>query len=225
MKKRKFLLLIISVFLLSGCSAEYNLTINEDTMEEDINAIFDKARESEYASNMEQIRRTAYYNFDTRENEYYTFKKDEDENNIILNYKYRYTDNNLYKSEAFSRCYYKRIVNVTDDYITISTDNQVACLYKDGEKEIDNITVNIRTNLKVEENNADEVNGNIYTWYINDQNYTDKPINIKIKKERVTTPIEIGLVPTIFIIIIVIILIIFTTFVVITKNKKNNNLK
>ena len=96
MKKRKFILLIISVFLLSGCSAEYNLTINEDTMEEDINAIFDKARESEYASNMEQIRRTAYYNFDTRENEYYTFNKDEDENNIILNYKYRYTDNNLY---------------------------------------------------------------------------------------------------------------------------------
>ena len=225
MKKRKFLLLIISVFLLSGCSAEYNLTITKDTMEEDINAIFDKATESEYAANMEKIKRSAYYNFDTRENEYYTFNKDEDENNIILNYKYRYKDNNLYKSEAFSRCYYKRIVNVTDRYITISTNNQVACLFKDGEREIDDITINIKTNLKVEENNADEVNENIYTWYINDQNYTDKPINIKINKQEIATTLEIGVVPVIFIVIIVIALIIFTTFVVITKNKKNNNLK
>ena len=224
MKKRKFLLLIISVFLLSGCSAEYNLTINEDTMEEDINAIFDKARESEYASNMEQIRRTAYYNFDTRENEYYTFNKDEDENNIILNYKYRYTDNNLYKSEAFSRCYYKRIVNVTDDLITINTDKQVACLYKDGNREIDDITVNIRTDLTVLENNADKVNGKVYTWYINDQNYTNKPIYIKIEKERYQESFASQVISIIIIILIVAVIGIMIYFAALRKRKKNNKI-
>ena len=86
MKKLKILVLIGGMFLLSGCSVEYNLTIDKTTMEEDINAIFDKTSESELASRMETIRRSAYYNFDTRENEYYTFNKREDDNNIILNY-------------------------------------------------------------------------------------------------------------------------------------------
>lgn len=182
MRKIKILVLICGMFLLSGCSVEYNLTINKNTMEEDINAIFDKATESELASRMEPIRRSAYYNYDTRENEYYIFNKREDDNNIILSYNYEYTGNNLYKSEAASRCYYKRIVNVTDENITINTDNQVACLFKDGEREIDDITVNIKTDLIVLENNADEVNDKTYTWYINDQNYTNKPIYIKIDK-------------------------------------------
>lgn len=182
MRKIKILVLICGMFLLSGCSVEYNLTINKNTMEEDINAIFDKATESELASRMEPIRRSAYYNYDTRENEYYIFNKREDDNNIILSYNYEYTGNNLYKSEAASRCYYKRIVNVTDENITINTDNQVACLFKDGEREIDDITVNIKTDLIVLENNADEVNNGVYTWYINDQNYTNKPIYIKIDK-------------------------------------------
>ena len=52
MKKFKIFGLICCIFLLSGCSAEYNLTINNSTMEEDINAIFDKATESELASRM-----------------------------------------------------------------------------------------------------------------------------------------------------------------------------
>ena len=88
MRKTKVFILICCIFLLSGCSVEYNLTINESTMEEDINAIFDKATESEIASRMEGIRRTAFYNYDTRENEYYDFTKRETNDNIILNYNY-----------------------------------------------------------------------------------------------------------------------------------------
>ena len=184
MKKIKLVILVCGMVLLSGCSAEYNLTIDETIMEENISAIFDKKTESDYASRMEKIRRTSYYNFDTRENEYYTFNKTEDDNNIFLNYNYKYTNNNLYKSEAVSRCYYKRIVNVTENNITINTDNQVACIYKDGNKEIDSITVNIRTDLIVLEHNADKVNDKVYTWYINDENYSNKPIYIKMEKEK-----------------------------------------
>ncbi len=182
MKKIKFLILFISLFLLSGCSAEYNLTITRDTMEEDINAIFDKNKENDYAARMEKIKRSAYYNMDTRDEEYYEFKRIDSDDKIILNYKYTYLDNDLYKSEAFTRCYYKRIVNVTDENITINTDKQVSCLYKDGDKEIDNITVNVKTKLPVLENNADKVLDNTYTWYIDDSNYTNKSIYIKIDK-------------------------------------------
>ena len=224
MRKIKILVLICGMFLLSGCSVEYNLTINKNTMEEDINAIFDKATESELASRMEPIRRSAYYNYDTRENEYYIFNKREDDNNIILSYNYEYTGNNLYKSEAASRCYYKRIVNVTDENITINTDNQVACLFKDGEREIDDITVNIRTDLIVLENNADEVNDNVYTWYINDQNYTNKPIYIKIEKDFQKESIVSQVIPIIIIVLVVIGIGILIYFRVQKKHMKNNQI-
>jgi len=225
MRKLKFIILFFCIFLLSGCSVEYNLTIDESTMEEDINAIFDKATESEIANRMERVRRTSYYNLDTRENEYYNFKKREDENNIILNYNYIYTSNNLYKSEAASRCYYKRIVNVTDDYITIDTDEQVACLYKDGEKQIDNITVNIKTNLPVVSNNADNVTSNTYTWYINDDNYTNKPISIKIEKQEAGEPFDIESISVLIVVIVFLILCIIIYLIMRVKHKKNNKIK
>ncbi len=224
MRKFKIFCLICCMFLLSGCSAEYNLTIKNSTMEEDINAIFDKATESELANRMEGIRRTAFYNYDTRENEYYDFTKRETDDNIILNYSYQYTGNDLYKSEAASRCYYKRIVNVTDDVITINTDNQVACLYKDGDREIDSITVNIRTALTVLENNADKVNGNTYTWYINDKNYTNKPIYIKIEKERYQESFTSQVISIIVILIIVVIIGILIYFKALRRRKKNNKI-
>ena len=224
MRKTKVFILICCIFLLSGCSVEYNLTINESTMEEDINAIFDKATESEIASRMEGIRRTAFYNYDTRENEYYDFTKRETNDNIILNYNYQYMGNDLYKSEAASRCYYKRIVNVTDDDITINTDNQVACLYKDGDREIEDIIVNVRTNLTVLESNADKVNGNVYTWNINDQNYTNKPIYIKIEKERYQEPFISQFISIIVLIITFVMIGILIYFKAIRKHKKNNKI-
>lgn len=218
MKKIKLVILVCGMVLLSGCSAEYNLTIDETIMEENISAIFDKKTESDYASRMEKIRRTAYYNFDTRENEYYTFNKTEDDNNIFLNYNYKYTNNNLYKSEAVSRCYYKRIVNVTENNITINTDNQVACIYKDGNKEIDSITVNIRTDLIVLEHNADKVNDKVYTWYINDENYSNKPIYIKMEKEKsVGSFVD----QTISIVIIVLIIIAIGIIIYLRAHKKH----
>ena len=224
MRKIKVFILICCMFLLSGCSIEYNLTVNESTMEEDINAIFDKATESELASRMEGIRRTAFYNYDTRENEYYDFTKRETNDNIILNYNYQYMGNDLYKSEAASRCYYKRIVSVTDNDITINTDNQVACLYKDGDREIEDITINIRTDLTVLENNADKVNGNVYSWNINDQNYTNKPIYIKIEKERYQEPFISQFISIIVIIIVVVIIGILIYFKAIRKHRKNNKI-
>ena len=224
MRKIKVFILICCMFLLSGCSIEYNLTVNESTMEEDINAIFDKATESELASRMEGIRRTVFYNYDTRENEYYDFTKRETNDNIILNYNYQYMGNDLYKSEAASRCYYKRIVSVTDNDITINTDNQVACLYKDGDREIEDITINIRTDLTVLENNADKVNGNVYSWNINDQNYTNKPIYIKIEKERYQEPFISQFISIIVIIIVVVIIGILIYFKAIRKHRKNNKI-
>ena len=47
--------------------------------------------------------------------------------------------------------------------------------------ELDDVTINIDSSLEVESSNADEVNGNIYTWNINKSNADNKPINIVLK--------------------------------------------
>ena len=222
LRKVRIVSLFILIFFISGCSCEYNLTINESTMIESINAIFDKATESDYASQMEKIRRTSFYSFDTRENRYYTFNKRETSNNIILNYTYNYSPNNLYKSEAINRCYYKKIVNVTDNYITIDTDKQVMCLFKDGKREIDDITVNIKTDFIVEDSNADVVNDNIYTWYINETNCNDREIYIKVKKEIPEETSSSSFV-YIFIIIAFVCLFAFLVYLIIKKIMAKNN--
>ena len=42
------------------------------------------------------------------------------------------------------------------------------------------MTVNIKTQFSVEENNADKVSGDTYTWNINGKNYNNKSIYMKI---------------------------------------------
>ena len=50
---------------------------------------------------------------------------------------------------------------------------------------LDKITINIKTNYLVKENNADKVNNNIYTWNLTKDNYQDKSIKIKIDKTKI----------------------------------------
>ena len=49
---------------------------------------------------------------------------------------------------------------------------------------VDSVKVNITTELEVLENNADEVNGNTYTWNINNNNYLNKEVNIQLKRSN-----------------------------------------
>ena len=99
----------------------------------------------------------------------------------------------------------------------------IEALYREGSKPED-IIVNVRTNLTVLESNADKVNGNVYTWNINDQNYTNKPIYIKIEKERYQEPFISQFISIIVIIITFVMIGILIYFKAIRKHKKNNKI-
>ena len=51
--------------------------------------------------------------------------------------------------------------------------------------ETQKVTVNIKTKLKVKDNNADEINGGTYTWIIDENNYADKQIYMQINKSLI----------------------------------------
>lgn len=225
MKKCKFIILILIVFTLTGCDATYNLTITEDKMMESVDFLVEdnKANRTKLNSYLES-EYTAYYDMDSRNTHFYNKKEIKENKKVGMRLSYGYLSDELQNSSLLNRCYYQKSITKTDDYIVIHTDGKTTCFYKDQIKNLDTLTVNIKTALEVESHNADEVNGNVYTWKINDTNYQNKPIEMKVKltkedeKEFNWILWLTGLIISIFIVAAVIIII------VIMKGKNNNKL-
>ncbi len=181
-KKIKLLVYLSFSIFLTGCSVNYNLYVKEDSITESIDVYLKDDEENKtYFNTLKKIEQPAY--FEMNNNTTYYYKMTEEEDKLKMNYKYKYQDpKKLQNSNAISRCYYNKSVVEAGDYITLSTSDQVTCIYKDGEKQVDQINISIITDLKVEEHNADSKKGNKYIWTITDKNYNHKPIYIKINK-------------------------------------------
>lgn len=221
MKYLKYLLLLL-VFCLTGCDVTYNLTITDDYMTESVSFWYDDTKENENILNQYlDTNHQAYFDMDTSTAKYYNKKKITDDGKIGMNLEYEYDENNLEKSSLIDKCYYKKNVIVTDEQIVINTDNVVSCMYTDDVKQFDSLTINIKTDLEVVENNADKVDGNTYTWVINENNYQNHPIQMRIKKGT-----DKGFNFWIIIIVIIVLLLIIAIFAYNTylKNKKRNKI-
>lgn len=225
MNKLKFMLILFCVFVLTGCDATYNLTIDENSMVESVDFMIENTNDNksilkEYMSSEYM----AYYDMDNRETYNYTKKELSDENNIGLNLSYSYVNDELQKSSLLNRCYYKKSVIKDDGYIIITTDGNNACFYQDGVKQLDKLTVNIRTKLNVTENNADKVKDGVYTWVIDESNFQNHPINIKIElpeeKEKRSNVLIVVIIAILFVIVIGGLFALY----VFRKNKRNNKL-
>ena len=81
----------------------------------------------------------------------------------------------------------------------------------------------MKTNHKVKQNNADEVDGYNYYWRINKGNYDDKNIYIMLYKDKYVFNYEGEAIPYIIGSIIIAILVLTVIIVLRKKSKKNNN--
>ena len=193
MKKKKIIILFLIVFLVCGCNVDYNLTINKDNISETATFYLDKtAKNKEIFDKNSKLNETSNYGEEEILN-YYSVKTRETNNYYQLDYKYKYTHikndvnvmekrKNLKEYSYLSQCYSNPNFEEDNTYITIDTDKKFNCLYNNIKPGIDSVTINIKTNLKVVDNNADKVNGNTYIWNINKSNYQNKPVFIKIDK-------------------------------------------
>ncbi len=157
---KKYLLLIVPI-ILTGCTANYTLTyennnFNEEVIIENINdeelSKFDKLKASD--------------NF-----------KDE-ENNL----EYKYIDNgktktitldigeDLVVTKLLNYCYEDIYLINESNYFTIQTGGEKYCKNYD-------IKVNFKTDKNIINSNADSINDNVLTW-----NKLDKDINIQVSK-------------------------------------------
>lgn len=210
--KYKILLIFLSLFLFTGCSATYNVEIYNEKVKVNGKILEKKEKwDTEVKLPPSDFPDDGPTIYDELKNEKYTytyrelvneqFKKDytikqleglSKINNpwqLGLKFKRRY---NLYGDTVKSfimvaganLCYDK--FNIIEDEdnnnIIISTSNQNKCF--DMYPNLDKITVKLKTNHKVVDSTADSVDLHTYTWDLTRDNSKDKPLQITLKRNE-----------------------------------------
>ena len=230
MKKLKIFIFLCLVLLLSGCSVEYDLTLNDDfTVSEKVVAI-EKTKRMEALTKQKGKQAVNYlYNMFKRNGEDITLTSRDDDYNTYATAIISHDDINDYASKFSSDVFDN--INVTKDgnIITFST-TQKELLSSDTNYSLlyDDITVNITIPFEVTSNNADKVNGNTYTRNIKkDSDYKtiefsykegNKKDEVNINVNNETYNIHYGVIIVIGLVIIIGSIVLF----VYIKNKKNN---
>lgn len=224
MKQIKLIILILTIFVVTGCEVNYNLIINDTGMKESVDFLYDNNDENKKTlKNYLKNDYMAYYNMNNRQSNQYNKEEINNDDMIGMRLSYEYLTDDLKKSSLIDRCYYQKSVIRTKDEIVLSTDGKTKCFFQDGEQLIDKLVINIKTKLKVTDHNADKVDNNTYTWIINEDNYQNKPINMKIDLKNTQ---EKSFAWSIILIIAGVILIVILALLVHIhiKNKRNNKL-
>lgn len=191
--KRRILILIMLLLLTTGCECEYNLTIDGNTYKEKINIIGETSEEiASFKNNWKiPIDKDKYNsisesdsNMDTN-SEIYEYKLSESK----LTFNYDFSRKEYINSTAVSNCYNKLTISNYNNTTVISTSSNSVCFEKNPP--LTSVKINIKVDRPVIKSNADIINGNIYTWYINKTNANNKNINLILdnnqEKEEIIT--------------------------------------
>lgn len=169
MKNKKLLLLIIvSLFILTGCSTVVNVDIKQGEIKENIEI---SMMSSNY--NVDNI-------YEYVENELFEVEYDSEimgyfklKNNVNSNplKAYRVYQISEYESDLLlNRCFDKTDIDVNNNILTVKAEGFNCYSKYDG---MGNITINLNSTYNVISNNADINFNGRYTWYINRGNNTN----------------------------------------------------
>ena len=102
--KVKYLLVLICVFLLTGCDIEYDLTIDSDTFDESINMAFSKS-DTNYDDVIIYRDNKTPISLDSDEKNFYNTSVTDDGNNYNLKYNYKHNISSFKNSYFLNNCY------------------------------------------------------------------------------------------------------------------------
>lgn len=217
MKKKKLFICLLFVFLLSGCSVNYDIEIKDDTIkvngklveldknkwddvvvdnssgEVDKDVPIEDSEVDHSKLTFEDLVNSKTIEADeaTRREGLEKFKT-KDELGITYEEEYNWKDTSDFSQIAG--------VNTCYDYFTVLRNNDE----KSGNEQLiistsaknycfdmypnlESITVNLKTNHKVVSHNADQVKDNNYVWNINKNNASQKTMQIILSEETVFT--------------------------------------
>ena len=230
MKDKFKILLFFIVIMATGCSANYNLNINED------NSISEKVIASENTNRINSLTKqkgdqaiSYLFNMYNKRDDDIKYITNTDDKNTVVTATANYNDIEEYASKFKSDVFEKVYIRRKDNKVSFVA-NQSKALSNNGIDTLiyDDITVNITIPFKVTDNNADSVSGNVYTWKIKndgelktieftyeENSYKDN-LNIKINNKMYN--INYGIIAASGIILLIMII----TLSIYVKNKKNN---
>jgi len=171
---------ILVLLLFTGCTPEYNLEINNGMINEELKI-------SGYDEEQKEIFFLPQYASTDHTKDY-----KQKESTDSVSYSYRFSFKNFLNSNMAKSCYDALLLYKEDDHYVLHTGSEFECMpYQVSDTtflEYDNINISIKfVDYDVLENNADSVNGNVYTWTINKDNNNDKTILVKFKSNKTNT--------------------------------------
>lgn len=181
---KKILLLTILCLLLTGCTVNYNLEIDDNEFKETItgnvlNSEMTNKEGETYVNLFHSLINNDQQAIYNNSNSLYkkTLKKQTD--SVDFEYTYTYNDYTINDSILLDKCFKNFSIESENNQYKIMTYGDFYCKYADE------IKVNITTEYQVTLHNADKVKDNTYTWIINDETVDDFEIILNMNKEKI----------------------------------------
>ena len=179
--KRKICILLMSTFLISGCSLEYNLVINDDnTIKETVDIL---EKNSLIGKSMNEVNEQLDWSLIFSEDETepgYFYKKEKilGSTQSGLKYSYNFTvDNFVQETEAFKTCYENYSLKLKEDILEIYASDFKCSLTLGNDYDL---TINITVNGELINGNFHKRNNNTYIWTFNEN--TENYISLKVNR-------------------------------------------
>lgn len=170
MKFFKYLIIVMILIILTGCSIDYNLYVTDNYIDENIN--INAEDNSENINDANKKYNPLHYSDDIEYNQ--TIKRKNGK--IIVNLQYRYKFEEFKNANSFNQGFYNRNVSLDNNTININLSDF------SGFAPNVNFDIKIKTKNEVIESNADIVKGNTYIWHVDGNNKDKLKIDIKIKR-------------------------------------------
>lgn len=223
----KKLFLILITFLFTGCNVIYDVQIKDKKTEESLT--IDSINVSIYNEELNRKRYSLYSQsnssnpYEQTDDSYATydiFKINDNSLKYLYKYNSNYSDSNIANS-----CYEYFSVDTDENKVSILTGNSFKCF--ELINELDSVTININSNYKVIQSNADKIVGKKHTWYITRENASNKPIIFvydKSKKNMTIMQYLMDNVPLVVVVGTTLMLGGITFLIINTKKKKANKI-
>jgi len=192
--KIKKIILIVTLCLLCGCTATYEIEVKDGKIYERGSAVKLKSELDNSVLNngmtLEQeidLTLSTMHDIENGQEEEksrsFLLEKINNSNEIGLRYEHNFEDNKYLKSPILKQCYDDIVVKNTNTNISMNTISKFNCF--DYYKQLDKVTFILTTDYKVYNSNYDEKKDNKYYWYINKENI-NKGIYVNIEKTKKT---------------------------------------
>ena len=191
--KIRILGILVIILLLTGCDANYYAEISENSFKEETRIVPNSSKTEKiqnkslenYLQSFVGTKIPSFYNADSYngENEgekegieYYDISSYQTGNVKGIQSFYTFDFYNLHRSLAIKECFNEINIQKTENIYRMNTDNY--CKAFDKYSLLDHLTIELAVDYDVIYSNADEIKGNHYYWYIDQDNYENKSISL-----------------------------------------------